>query len=300
MSKISKLGLGIVAFEGTEHIKNITYEIRDLCDYIVICLQEISYDGSIHISQDDIDECNHLLECKLIDDIIWFEPKDMHEDAKDKNAVPRMIETDKRNFILDYLQSKECSHALIIDSDEFYNHDDFKNAKNVINVNEQMVVTYCEYINYYRDYEHILVWPFHSYVPFVSEIKYRFSFDRGSFDRPSDPTRRYAIPDKGMYHIFPYNVIKMHHLSWIRINIEKKIASWSAKKYFANEKNLEENILNRYYNYQDGMNAFITFNVPGFQVAVNRLPKRYITPKYILHERAESYESRSIDNDNRK
>ena len=55
MNNISKLGLGIIAFEGLEHIKNITYELRNLCDIIIICLQKYSYHG-IEISQARADE----------------------------------------------------------------------------------------------------------------------------------------------------------------------------------------------------------------------------------------------------
>ena len=97
MSKISKLGMGIIAFEGIEHIKNITYEIRELVDTIVICLQKESYHGE-PIHQEDVDLANQLLEYGYVDDIIWFEATDLH--TEEGNAGPRWIETDKRNFIL--------------------------------------------------------------------------------------------------------------------------------------------------------------------------------------------------------
>ena len=45
MSKVEKLGLGIVAFDDITHLKNICAEIRDVCDVIVICLQDVSYFG---------------------------------------------------------------------------------------------------------------------------------------------------------------------------------------------------------------------------------------------------------------
>ena len=133
-----------------------------------------------------------------------------------------------------HLVAKYLMHFEKIDSDEFYDHDDFMLARKMFDSNDEMKVSYCEYVNYYRDYQHLLIWPFRSYVPFITEIQYRFSFDNGSFDRPSDPTRRYLIPERGKYHIFPYRTVKMHHLSWIRINIERKIDAWSAKKYFEN------------------------------------------------------------------
>ena len=66
MSKISKLGLGIIAFEGTEHLKSIIYEIKDYCDVVVICLQKTSYHGD-PIKQEDIDDTvrEHIYNLKV-------------------------------------------------------------------------------------------------------------------------------------------------------------------------------------------------------------------------------------------
>lgn len=285
MSKITKFGFGIVSFEGNEHLKNIISEIRDLCDHIVVCLQKKSYHGD-DISEDDVNVVMDLKEKGYVDSVIWFEPKNKYSNENDKGSVPRMIETDKRNFILDYLEfTEKCSHSMVIDSDEFYDHDDFKTGKEFIDKNENIRVSYCRYVNYYRDYEHVMVWPFECFVPFITESKYRFSFKEGNFDRPSDPTRRYRIPEKnGQFSLFSWQAVKMHHLSWIRNNIEGKINSWSAKKLFKNYDELKDKILDRYYNYIDGQNAIIMFNVPEHSVPVNRLPKKYIHPKYRLDD----------------
>ena len=288
MSKISKLGLGIIAFEGTEHLKNIIYEIKDLCDCVVICLQKTSYHGD-PIKQNDIDDVEYLKECNLVDDIIWFEPSNLYEN--EQKIGPRLIETDKRNFILDYLENeKKCSHGIIIDSDEFYDREDFKTAKAYINSQDEIHVSYCQYINYYRDYKHLMVWPFYCYVPFITEIKFRFSFKHGSFAKPSDPTRRYFLDNSNKsYHILPFKMIKMHHLSWIRKDIERKIDSWSSKQLFSNVVGLREAALERYYNYKEGQNAIILFNVPFYQVIVNKLNKQYIHPHYKLDEIPNKY-----------
>lgn len=281
MSKISKLGMGIIAFEGIEHIKNITYEIRELVDTIVICLQKESYHGE-PIHQEDVDLANQLLEYGYVDDIIWFEAADLH--TEEGNAGPRWIETDKRNFILDYLENTvKCSHSLVIDSDEFYDKEDFEYAKNLLDKDESARVSYCQYINYYRDYSHVLVWPFLAYVPFITESSFRFHFENGTFTLPSDPTRRYVTDSSVTPKVIAFDIIKMHHLSWIRIDIEKKLHNWSAKRYFQKDE-LHNAILNRYYNYVDGQNAIITFNVPNYNVCVNRLPKQYIHPHFYLDE----------------
>ena len=281
MSKISKLGMGIIAFEGIEHIKNITYEIRELVDTIVICLQKESYHGE-PIHQEDVDLANQLLEYGYVDDIIWFKATDLH--TEEGNAGPRWIETDKRNFILDYLENTaKCSHSLVIDSDEFYDKEDFEYAKNLLDKDESARVSYCQYINYYRDYSHVLVWPFLAYVPFITESSFRFHFENGTFTLPSDPTRRYVTNSSVTPKVLAFDIIKMHHLSWIRIDIEKKLHNWSAKRYFQKDE-LHNAILNRYYNYVDGQNAIITFNVPNYNVCVNRLPKQYIHPHFYLDE----------------
>ena len=41
MSKITRLGLSIVAFDGTEHLKNILYELRGLCDVDPIAAEDV-------------------------------------------------------------------------------------------------------------------------------------------------------------------------------------------------------------------------------------------------------------------
>ena len=278
--KDAKIGLGIIAFDDTCHLKSIVSELRDLCDEIVICLQKESWHGD-PIEQEVVDYVDRLLQKKFIDDVIWFESENDYDD-KDP-AKPRMIETDKRNFLLDFMQEKGCTHAHVIDSDEFYDHDDYKNTIDVILQND-IKVTYCQYINYYRDYCHVLVWPFLCYVPFISDIHYRFDFKNGSFDKPSDPTRRYKLQDGEQYCILSFKLIKMHHLSWIRKNIEDKIKNWSAKRYFENIENLKEKVIDRYNNYKDGQNAIILFNTPEYNVVVNRLNDAYIKPKYSLLE----------------
>lgn len=280
---IKKLGYGIIVFDDVFHLRNMISEIRPLVDEIVVCMQNESYYG-VPIDQSVVAYVGKLVEDKLVDHVIWFTPKDMHEDMG--NHAPRFVETDKRNYILDFLQYDcGCSHSMVIDSDEFYCAGDFLEAKRIIDAHPEICVSYCQYVNYYRDYMHVMVWPFQSYVPFITESSYRFSFTNGTFDKPSDPTRRYEITTKGVkYAIFSFQTVKMHHLSWIRKDIAKKIDNWSSKKYFENNVGLRERIIDRYENYKEGQNAIIMFNVPNGEVIVNRLPKQYVKPKYNLLE----------------
>lgn len=278
MYKVEKIGLGIVAFDDITHIKNICAEVRDLCDVIIVCLQEKSYFG-YPITKDVIDYVNELYNDGYVDDIMWFEGKDYGSD----NNAPRLTETDKRNAILDKLEHEyHCSHSMIIDSDEFYSHDEFlQGIKDVEDC--ELDVCYCQYINYYRDYRHVLVWPYKAYVPFISKSSYRFDFKNGTFDKPSDPTRRYRVDEGGVrIGVLPFEHIKMHHLSWIRKDICSKIDNWSSKRHFEKVKGLRERIIDRYNNYKDGLNAIIMFGTPDNEVIVNVLPKQYIHPKFSM------------------
>lgn len=283
MSKISKLGYGVIVFDDVCHLKNMLTEVRPHCDEIVVCLQNESYYG-VPIEQKIINHVQTLVEEKLVDDIIWFIPTTKYDESVEHS--PRLVETDKRNFILNFLEhEKGCSHSMVIDSDEFYDSDDFANAKKLISENDNIKLSYCQYINYYRDYMHVMVWPFLCYVPFITESHFRFSFEHGSFDKPSDPTRRYMVTGKDQLHaIFGFSTVKMHHLSWIRQDIRAKIDNWSSRKYFDKIKGLRERIIDRYENYQEGQNAILMFNTPGYEVVVNKLPNQYINPKYNLTE----------------
>ena len=300
-----KLGLGIIAFEGTELIAQIVTEIKDLVDYIVVGFQKQSYTGQ-PCDPNDEKELQVLLEEGLIDKILYIDT--------DKHDFPRVQETQKRNALVDDMASNGCTHELIIDSDEFYSHNSFKRAKEKI-YNEDIEMSYCRYVNYFRDYRHYLVYPFEEgqYVPFIAKIKYKFAWKCKDFPLPSDPTRRFVIPRKPVinpkthqpefvittfpdgtskkslkmeytakYHLFEWKELKMHHLSWIRANIRKKMNAWSSKSYFDNYLEIIDKSAERYNNFteenkNDG--AFLLFNVPDNKVDIETFSRQFIFPK---------------------
>lgn len=299
MSKIKKLGLSIVCFDGSEHIKNIIYEIRSLCDVIHVCLQKVSYHGD-PIDQEDVDEVQHLKDIGYVDDIIWFNPDLSYKKQKNFDpAIPRKIECKKRNMMLDKLEEAGCSHSIIIDSDEFYDLEDFKRAYDIIDSDESIHITYCQYVNYYNAYDRLLIYPFKAYVPFIAESKYRFEFNSQDFNGASDPTRRYKLgmagDQKETYAVFNWETVHMHHFSWIRKSVEKKIDNWSAKKYFDNRPYLRGRIIDRYNNWHEGLNAYLMFNVPNEQVIVQKLSHAYVHPRYWLNETAQAGVVRKLE-----
>ena len=300
-----KLGLGIIAFEGTELIAQIVTEIKDLVDYIVVGFQKYSYSGQ-PCDPNDEKELQVLLKEGLIDKILYIET--------DKHDFPRVQETQKRNALVDDIATNGCTHELIIDSDEFYSHNSFKRAKEKI-YREDIEMSYCRYVNYFRDYRHYLVYPFEQgqYVPFIAKIKYKFAWKCQDFPLPSDPTRRFVIPKRPVinqkthqpefvnitfpdgtskkqpkmeytakYYLFEWKELKMHHLSWIRANIRKKMNAWSSKSYFDNYLEIIDKSAERYKNFtEDNKNdgAFLLFNTPDNKVDIETFSKQFIFPK---------------------
>ena len=297
---IKKVGLGIVAFEGTEHLANIITELQDCLDYVSIGLQRKSYHGD-PIELIDLNEIIRLRdEDHLVDNIVEIE-LNMEDE-------PRVQETDKRNILIQDAEDHGCTHVIIIDSDEFYSRNSFIKALKEIDDNDYEM-TYCQYVNYYHDYKHFLVYPFKDgmYVPFVSKTKYRHSFECQDFPLPSDPTRRYVRPysdiikvkhgdkvyDKKIYtvdyHIFPWNTVKMHHLSWIRADIRKKVNMWSSKTCFDNYNDLIDKAVDVYNHFDENstevQKASLLFNTPNHEVMVKAFPKQYIFPKFDINTR---------------
>lgn len=293
---IEKLGLCIVAFEATEHLANIISELRDVVDYVSIGLQRISYHGD-PIDQIDVDEIFRLRdEDKLVDNII--------EISLDSKKEPRVQETDKRNILIQDAEDHGCSHVLVIDSDEYYIKRQFIKALEEIDKNDYEI-TYCQYVNYYHDYLHYLVYPFSDgmYVPFVTKTKYRHSFECQDFPLPSDPTRRYVRPftydEKTQtktylvdYHIFEWKQINMHHLSCLRADIRKKFNSWSSKALFEDYNDLIDRAVDDYEHFDEHSKetqwAHLLFNTPDHRVKVNSFPKQFVQPKFDFRTRLRS------------
>ena len=284
---IKKVGLAIICFEGTEHLYNIISAIRESVDYVSVGLQRKSYHGD-PISNIDLNEIFRLRdEDRLVDNIVEIE--------LDMNKEPRVQETDKRNILIQDAEDHGCSHCLVIDSDEYYTKKAFDYGLQQIDEYDYEM-TYCQYVNYYHDYCHYLKYPFSDgmYVPWVSKTRWRHSYDCNDFPKPSDPTRRFVrseiVTDENgkqtkkmlaEYHIFEWNEVKMHHLSWLRADIRKKLENWSSKKVFKNYDDLIDKAVIAFNNFSEdekNSQAIMLFNTPENKVDIATFPRQFIHP----------------------
>ena len=255
---IKRLGLTINAFDASELLDQLISEIRDQVDWVAAIYQKRSYWGN-PMAKTDMDELNRLKSLGLIDELIEFKPN--------FNKYSREQECEKRNQGIELAKQRGCSHVLNIDADEFYDKDQFREAKNYIN-QTGWGITYWSYVNYYKDFEHYLVYPFRPLVPGIHSTFFTYTYN-GPAPGPTDPTRRILNPSNLGTYVFPDEMIRMGHAAWIRRDIRKKLVNWSAKNHFPKE--LINKAVERWENWKEGETAIMLFNVPENNVDVRKL-----------------------------
>ena len=263
MGKIRRLALTINAFDASEMLETLISEIRDQVDHVVAIYQKRSYCGN-KMDPADFEELQRLQTLGLIDELIHFEGN--------YQKPHREQETDKRNMGINMMKEKGFSHVLNIDADELYDKDQFREVKKQINANG-WPITYWSYVNYYKDFDHYLVYPFRPFVNGIHSTYFNYTFN-GPAPGPTDPTRRIFNPMNIGTYIFPDDVIRMAHGAWIRKNIRKKLENWSAKDHFKDKPNLINEAISQFENWKEGDNAIMLFNVPENNVYVRKLEKR--------------------------
>jgi hypothetical protein len=259
--KIKRLGLTINCFDSSELLFDLISQIRDQVDWVAGFYQKRSY-WKNPMDPVDMEELNRLKGLGLIDELIEFKPNYLR--------YSREQETDKRNMGIEMAKQRGCSHILNIDADEFYDPEQFRNAKNIIN-EKGWPITYWSYVNYFRDLEHYLVYPFRPFVPGIHSTFFTYTFN-GPAPGPTDPTRRILNPLNIGTYVFEDDEIRMQHLAWVRKNIRKKLENWSAKDHF--DQNLINKAVKQYENWHEGDPAIMLFNVPENSVFVRKLGTR--------------------------
>jgi len=262
MGNIRKLSLTINAFDASELLEPLISQIRDQVDHVACVYQKLSY-WKNPIAEEDLDELNRLKSTGLVDELIEFKPN--------FSKYSREQECDKRNMGIELMKQNGSSHVLNIDADEGYDSEQFRYAKDFIN-KKGYVITYCSYVNFYRDFEHYLVYPFRPFVPFIHSTYFKYTYD-GPAPGPTDPTRRINNPLNIGTYLFTDQEVRMAHAAWIRKDIRKKLENWSAKNFF--EKELIDKAVERWENWKEGEDAVMLFNVPGNAVHVKKINTRF-------------------------
>lgn len=207
-------------WDGEEHLQESISAIREHVDVVICVVQTTSnhgnrYDGGYL-------KCKELKQNWYIDDIIVGEPV--------SGIIPSSHETMKRNIGLHEARNQGCTHFISMDCDEIYDTYEFRYCKSEI-IQYKCASTVVDLITYFGTKEYVITPKEEYYVPFICKLNKNTkvgSFDNGYY---CDPTRK---PNNGQA---TFNNPTMHHYSWIRDDIGRKIDNSSAnvnlKKYRA-------------------------------------------------------------------
>lgn len=195
-------------------LKESVRNIENLVDGIIIVWSKFSNYGE-----------QHCLEIETIDakSAVWFNREPIPH-------FPMHAETDKRNFGLDKARELGFTHFITMDADEFYDPEQFHNAKlhaERTGVSGIVVESYVYFksptLTIGKDIT--LVPHIHKLTPTIKhEFNKQYPFAWSGKQIRIDPTRSYNINSGVEMFDCP-----MFHASWIRKDFDKKIRNSTAR-----------------------------------------------------------------------
>ena len=223
-------------WDSTELLKYSVESIKDHVDLIIIVWQKISNYGESFDPEPDIEE---LITTKI--QLNHFYP--------DLKKTGMQNETEKRNIGLAIARSYQCTHFFHIDADEMYR--DFSKLKDAYFRKEEVKPTtdgsVLKIITYFKHPTLSLEKADNYFVPFIHKLNPDTTAGiQNRYPHYVDPTRRINASD--VFEITGY----MHHYSWVRKDIERKVRNSSAKA------NIERSqLLQDYHNPELGPGYFL-------------------------------------------
>jgi hypothetical protein len=243
-----KIGVSYNLFDGEELIENSIKSIRNNVDYISVVYQTISNFGQ-ECDKGLVSLLERLKSEGLVDELFEYHPR--------INKGGHFNEITKRNIGLSLSEGANCTHHMAMDSDEFYTDTQFKYIKKTMEEGDYDSSA-CQMVTYYKEPIYRLDPKEEYYVSLLFKIKQNREYVIGCpFPVLVDPTRRM---EPGKCKIFTREEIEMHHMSYVRNNIEKKVKNSSAKVNF--ESWIPE-FLEYFNNWSEGDDALMPGRPPG-------------------------------------
>jgi hypothetical protein len=217
-----KLGVSYNLFDGEELLENSIKSIRENVDYVSVVYQTESNFGN-PCDKGLVPLLEKLVNNGLIDELFMYKPT--------LNKGGHYNEIRKRNLGLYISEGAGCTHHMAMDSDEFYTDEQFKFMKEEM-LKGNFDSSACQMVTYYKDSKYRLDPKEEYYVSLPFKIRQGIEYVMGKpFPVLVDPTRRM---DAGSCKIFSREEIEMHHMSYVRKDIRKKLQNSSASPNFKN------------------------------------------------------------------
>lgn len=255
-----KLGVSYNVFDGEELLEGSIKQIKNCVDYVSVVYQKKSNYGDV-CTNTLLDTLNNLKEKGLVDELIEYIPHTQYG--------PHYNELEKRNIGLECSKKNECTHHISMDTDEYYLPEQFTKLKEKI-LEGDYDSSYCQMKTYYKSWNYVITPPEEYFVPLIYKIKNNVNYLLG-YPSPVlvDPTRRMGNVEKPL--ILKRDEIEMHHGSYIRNDIRKKLINSSALVNFSNQ---IDNLINHYQNWEYPNDVFLAGN-PCSLYKVNKIENNF-------------------------
>lgn len=214
-----RLGVSYNVFDGEELLKDSILSIRDSVDYISIVYQTISNFGQ-PCNEGLVGLINSLVDEGLVNEISLYNPV--------VNGNPHGNEITKRQIGLNLSIKNQCTHHMSMDCDEFYVKEEFDKLKELMDVNGYGAAV-AQMVTYYKDSNYRFDPKEAYYVPIITKIVPGLRYGCGNLGVLTDPTR--TTNSSNVYRV-DRNFLEMHHMSYLRADIGRKLNNSSAKVNF--------------------------------------------------------------------
>lgn len=196
-------GMSVIAiynvFDGEELLEGSINQVKGWCDYVIAFYQTVSNQGNIY--HGGAKECKRLSDLGLIDLSIKFDPN---------LSKPAMVnERNKRNEGVRMARSLGATHFINLDCDEYW---------------EEMPEIDCAHKmwTYFKKPYYRYDTPESYYVPGIITLTDRMRLGNWDCGFHCDPTRK---PN----HKLKEGKAMMHHFSYVRKDMDRKIQNSTAK-----------------------------------------------------------------------
>lgn len=217
---MTKLGVSYNLFDAEELLESSIKSVRDIVDYVSVVYQTESNFGN-PCNEGLVPLLTKLHSEGLIDELFEYKPKI----AKGGHYN----EIRKRNIGLILSEGAGCTHHMAMDSDEFYTKEQMEFVKKEL-VDGDYDSSACQMTTYYKKPTFRLEPKEEYYVSLFHKIKPGVEYVIGHpFPVLVDPTRRV---NPGNCRIFTRDEIEMHHMSYVRRDLRKKLTNSSASPNF--------------------------------------------------------------------
>jgi hypothetical protein len=225
-----KIELKLVAiynvFDGEEFLEASIKQIRRHCDSVMAVVQRISNFGYHY--EGGLQTCLSLHSKKLIDAIVEYKP--------DLSVPAIQNELTKRQLSVDLAKQGDFTHFLLIDCDEFYLPGQFARCKKAVEENG-WIATVSPIQSYFKT-PTLTIGLDCYYVPFIHQLNPDTRLHNVHYPFKVDPTRSVLLLDGSTVFGFIPDDLTMHHYTWVRRDIFRKVNNSSCRDYIFSQSGL--------------------------------------------------------------